>query len=302
MVSYLTLILLMLSTAAGNRTWKETGAQTETRLQIAQTPYSQSRTVQANHQVRQLATLTHSQEIHSIAFTVDGKSLATVSKDQSTQWWDAHTGASLPGPPPADIAIKKIERTGCAAYETPDPFISKLPNSEELAFLARTPDNEMLLTQKGVGRTAYSSEWFILQLWDLATAELRMTSEKVRNVCSVFWSPNGENLILVGYSRTKTRLLDARTGHVKAKLPYDGCVSDSWFGSDGCEPWVFSEDSRLAMMEKTPLKLWNVRSGKLVAQLESARPPVRFSPTNSRIIATRSQNKKMAMLWEVLAQ
>ena len=127
-----------------------------------------------------------------------------------------------------------------------------------------------------------------------------MTSERVRGVCSVFWSRDGKLLILVGYGGSQTRFLDARTGHVKAKLPYGGCVSDSLFGSDGCEPWVISEDSRLAMMEKTPIKLWDIKSGVLVAELEGARPPVRFSPTNSGIIATRSKDKKKAILWEVV--
>lgn len=299
MVFWLTLIILVLSsTAAGNGALNVGGVQTEPRFLPAQTPFSQSRAMQSHLRVRQVATLNHNQEIQYIEFTVDGKFVATES-DQSVRWWVTQTGATFHGPPTANIAIENIKRKGCT-YESYDPFLRKLPNSEELQFVSRSPDNKMLVTQKVVGRSSVY-DWLVLQFWDLATAELRLTSERIRNVCKVYWSRDGESLILVSYRGSKTRFLDAGTGQVKAKLPYDGCVSDSWFGSDGCEPWVISEDSRLAMMEKTPIKLWDIKTGELLAELEGARPPVRFSPTNGRIIATRSRDKKQAILWEVLA-
>jgi len=300
MVFWLTLILLVLSgTAAGNGALNDGGVQTKPRFLPAQTPFSQSHAMQSHVRVRQVATPTHNQEIRYIEFTVDGKFVSTQS-DQSVRWWDTQTGATFHGPPTADVAIKNTRRTGCF-YGSQDPFLRKLPNAEELESLSRSPDKKLLLTQKVVGRSSVK-DWFVVQLWDLTTAELRMTSDKVRGVCSVFWGRNGEFLILVGYGGSETRFLEVRTGHVKAKLPYGGCVSDSMFGSDGCEPWVISEDSRLAMMEKTPIKLWDLKTGELVAELEGARPPVRFNPTNSRIIATRSNDKKKAILWEVLAR
>lgn len=297
MVSWLTLILLGLSTATSKGASPAVGLQIEARVQIAQTTASQSRKTQANQRVLQVATLSHNQEILYIEFTVDGKFVSTQSA-QSTRWWDTQTGATFHGPQTADVAIKNTRRTGCF-YGSEDPLLRKLPNAEELESLSRSPDKKTLLTQKVVGRSSVE-DWFVVQLWDLTTAELRMTSERVRRVCSVFWSRDGESLILGGFRGSQTRFLDVRTGQVRAKLPYDGCMSDSWFGSDGCEPWVISEDSKLAMMEKTPIKLWDIKSGELVVELESARPPVRFSPTNSRIIATRSKDKKKAILWEVV--
>ena len=165
MVVWLTLILLVLSTATRKGASSMDDLQEDARVQV-QTTVSQSRKPQANQRVRQVATLNNTLEILYIEFTADGKFVSTQS-DQSVRWWDTQTGATFHGAPNADVVIKNTRRTGCF-YGSQDPFLRKLPNAEELESVSRSPDKKMLLTQKVVGRSSVE-DWFVVQLWDLAT-------------------------------------------------------------------------------------------------------------------------------------
>ena len=215
------------------------------------------------------------------------------------RWWDVQTGASVARPKSYDGGKIQAYIQSEVDEEKVDQLLSKLQSEREVRVLERSPDNRMLLTQRNVSNEFPPGGWWVLQFWDLTTGDLRVTSDKVRFSTQVFWSPDCATLVLVGFGGTKTRLLDARTGRVKAKLPYEGCVSDRLFGSTGCEPWIFSDDSRLLLMQKGPLKLWAAETGALIVELESARPPAVFSPTNNRLIATLSKDNKKALLWEV---
>jgi len=105
---------------------------------------------------------------------------------------------------------------------------------------------------------------------------------------------------LEGWQRTKARLLNASTGRVIAKLPYEACSRDSWFGDSDCATFSFSADSSVFLKEKKPLQLWNAKTDELVAQLKHARPPAVFSPTARATLVTRGKDKQTALIWEVI--
>ena len=284
----LTIILLAVILAANNFAGRAHDSQTRER-----------RTRDAR--VRQLITLTDTQKIVDIAFTTDGRFVATTSADQSKRWWNAETGVESTAPGSA-LADNTVARKPCAMYGDRDPFLAQLPNGKEFSAVSRSRDNSLLLTQKSVDESSSIYGWFTLQIWDTATAQLRMTSEKLRFTCAVYWNPDGESLIVVPYARNQTRLVDARTGRVKAKLTHEGCTGDSLFGGGGCEPWVFSSDGGLGIKQTSPIKIWNTKTGELITELKNTAPPAVFSPANSRVVATLSRDSRKVTLWEVVGK
>jgi WD40 repeat protein len=309
-----TVILLALNLAATNSAVKSYASQTRERRTRDATiskaapagllteSVPQNARGRQSARVRQLATLTNTQKIVDIAFTTDGRFVAITSTDQTKRWWNVETGVeatapNLAVPAPANNAIMQ---KSCAMFANRDPFLDRLPGGKELSTVSRSPDNKLLLTQRSVDGSSGIYGWFTLQIWDTATAQLRMTSEKLRAACAVYWSPDRETLIVVPYDRNQTRLVDALTGRVKAKLSHEGCTSDAVFGGGGCEPWVFSNDGGQAVKQTSPIKLWNAKTGELIAEFKNTAPPAVFSPTNSRVFATRSSDATKVVVWELL--
>lgn len=251
--------------------------------------------------VRQLATLTNTQRIVDIAFTTDGRFVVITSADQTKRWWNVETGAeaAIPNSVVPTLADNALMRKSCAMFADRDLFLDQLPGGKELSTVSRSPDNKLLITQKSVDGSSSIYGWFTLQIWDTSTSKLRMTSEKMRAACAVYWSPDLETLIVVPYDRNKTRLVDARTGRVKMKLTHEGCTSDAVFGGGGCEPWVFSNDGGIAIKQTSPIKLWNTKTGELIAELKNTAPPAVFSPANSRVFVTLSSDNRNVVVWEL---
>ena len=138
-----------------------------------------------------------------------------------------------------------------------------------------------------------------LTVRQLASGEELSTMEIPEGgVQKIFWSPD-EKTIAVMASRFDTRLLDVASGRENGRLRVDHCWPDTWIGSDGCEPFRFSADGAVVLKDKRPIKLWYVRTASLISELPRARTPALFSPTDARLLATRSDNKKNVLLWRL---
>jgi WD40 repeat protein len=253
------------------------------------------------------ATLTgHSKTIDRIAFSPDGKLVTTSSEDLTVRMWDVQTGnlkAILTGEDKA-----KWERDRwyynwpyIQAREFPDAFVGRLKGALDngAAKLAISPDKQLIITVRHKNPGAFHRRE-LMELWDVATGEIKLTfAELPYGITTVSWSPEGKSIIVEGSGRTKTRLMDVQTGRVKATLPYERCTSDSWFGDNECAPFFFNADGSVFSKERHPLKLWDSNTGQLLAELKSARPPARFSPTDPGLLVTRSKDKRAALVWEV---
>lgn len=165
--------------------------------------------------------------------------------------------------------------------------------------MAFSPDSKMLLTtiRKPTYRTM--GDWDEFKLYDIATGQLRVTFERSyvafdRN--ELQWSADGHTIMI---ARGSAQVLDARTGKVKAHINYDACVSDRIFGDDHCQPFILSADGRIATKVTNPIRLWSGDNGALLTTLDEAHAPAQFSPTDPRMLVTRSKDTKTALLWEV---
>jgi WD40 repeat protein len=162
-----------------------------------------------------------------------------------------------------------------------------------------SPDSKFILTTwRGDPFKLTRSETSSLKLWDAATGRLVRSFDGLPAPYLVFWSPDAAKLVVIGAGEAKTRLIDVGAGRVVAKLPWDGCVYDSFFGG-GCDPFVFSADSRLTLKLKGELRLFSTETGEQVAALPDTNRRAAFHPTDPHLLAARSKDKRTIYLFEL---
>ncbi len=160
---------------------------------------------------RLLRTLRHLDAVWAVAFSPDGKVLASSSGIGLNQpgkngWiggdvrlWDADTGELL----------QTLER----------------PNAAHQCSLAFSPDGSLLATGDGPDGDVL--------VWDTRTGEARRLQGHERSVYAAAFSPKG-TLLATGSRDRTVRLWDAGTGTLKATLPgHDSTVQGITFTADG---------------------------------------------------------------------
>ena len=197
-----------------------------------------------------------------------------------------------------------LNRPNLVVEDSPVVYVGELKRQLDNGAdrLSISPDGRMVLTARDKNPNKLFDRSEVMELWDVATGELKLTLERMPQGSSrVYWSPDGKSVIVQGSGRTKSRLFDLATGRVKAKLPYGSCTADSWFGhDDDCNNFAFNLDGSVFVKEKNPVKLWSARTGQLLAELKSARVPLVFSPTDKALFVTSSKDGTTIFLWEIL--
>jgi WD40 repeat protein len=162
-----------------------------------------------------------------------------------------------------------------------------------------SPDSRQILTTWRDDPFKWVGDSSSLKLWDAQTGELIRSFDNLPAPYQVFWSPDGGRVVINGYAKTKTRVLNLRDGAVVARLPWEGCTPDSWFGDGGCDPFIFNADGRVTLKLKGELKLFNTADGELLAALRDTDRRAAFHPTDPRLIAARSRDKRSVHLFEL---
>ena len=250
-----------------------------------------------------------STEPFTVSFVADGQRILTASEGKATQLWDVGTGKLIdtypantndPYYPRENVPLVSLDKDFLISgdvniYGTDRGRLLTSITGESIP-ISFSPDGKSVLTvsydpaEKSRHRQSYLSSRKIDDGKEL------MAFQVPEGIHKIFWSPDGKAMAIMGLE-FHPRVIDAVTGREYGRLPYDNCWPYTMCGSDGCEPIRFSADGAVLLKEKEPIKLWDTKTISLIAVLKAARSPAVFSPTNSQLLATRSEDKKSVLLW-----
>jgi WD40 repeat protein/energy-coupling factor transporter ATP-binding protein EcfA2 len=244
----------------------------------------------------------HTGQLQGVAFSLDGKLLATASRDTTARLWDATAGKQrgqpLRGHEDAVLDVTFSPDGGLLATAGRDGTVRLWDvasgkqhgkpltgHTEPVNAVAFSPDGKLLATA-GRDKTA--------RLWDATSGKQgRILTGHEDAVLDVAFSPDGK--LLATASRDKTaRLWDATSGKQGRTLTgHTEPVNGVAFSPDGTLLATVSTDETV--------RLWNVASGKQHGQPltghTNAVQDVAFSP-DGKLLATASADQT-ARLWDV---
>ncbi|MBO0719933.1 MAG: PD40 domain-containing protein [Blastocatellia bacterium] len=273
------------------------------------------------------STLQHDYSIFAVAFSPDGKRLATVSVDHAVKLWDVATrlemltiNRDLPdgnqhvtGDPGNKLweATTAKEKTNLNGYVV-HPSVAFSPDGKKLLTggsdcNARVWDavtGQVLLTLGGHSKAVYSVAFspdgrrlatasidHTVKLWDAANGDELFTLNGDSIVTSVSFSPDGKRLA-TGSGDSAIRLWDVDTGKILLTLKgHSDVVGSMAFSPDGKQLASGSYDNTV--------KLWDAATGKKLLTINGHSDivySVAFSPDGKRL-ATASQDRTVK-LWD----
>jgi WD40 repeat protein len=207
----------------------------------------------------------HEGAVHDLAYTPDGRHLATTGFDGTVRVWDVATGAPV-----------RILRPG------PSSFTS----------VAFSPDGTCLAAVQGSGQYVPKDSGVVI-LWDWkADREVRRLEGQTGGAHSIAFSHDGHRLAAAGYDGT-ARIWDVATGAVRHILTVR---------ADGTCGVAFSPDDRILATSHGSgvINLWDATTGELRKTLTGHRRVVTcvaFSPDGSRLASSGWDST--ARIWEV---
>jgi uncharacterized protein YjiK len=239
----------------------------------------------------------HTGSVMCLAFSPDGQTLASSSRDKTIKLWDPRTGElrQTLAPHAADVycvawSPKSDVFASCSADQTIRLWDAKTlqvlralnGHTGIVRWVAFSPDAKTLASV-GLDKT--------VRLWDVTTGELKRTmTGHAAGVKTIAWFPDGSTLVTGSIDKT-VRLWNAVAGHQQAVLE----------GHTGpLETVAVSPDGRLVASSSNDatVRLWDAKTAKPLRVLkghDGEVDSVTFSP-DGQTLATGAKDKTIK-LW-----
>jgi WD40 repeat protein len=250
----------------------------------------------------------HTGSVYSVAFSPDGRLLASGSSDETIKLWDVATGRevrTLSGHTDNVRSVafspdgRLLASGSCGQRDSSGDCIQDeiklwdVATGREVRTLSGHTDNVRSVAFSPDGRLLASGSWPEIKLWDVATGrEVRTLSGHTYGVSSVAFSPDGR-LLASGSLDETIKLWDVASGSLVRTLSGH---------TDNVRSVAFSPDGRLLASGSTDatIKLWDVATGREVRTLSGHTDEVNsvaFSP-DGRLLASGSDDETIK-LWDV---
>ena len=239
----------------------------------------------------------HTADVWSVAFSPDGKTLASGSYDKTIRLWDVATGKTL------NTLTGHTETVTDVAFSPDGTTLASGSNDTTVRLWdVATGETRHTLSNSGyyVNSVAFSPDGKILasnygdtiRLWDVAAGEIRYTLTDTDSALNITFSPDGKTLTCTnGTGDSTIRLWDVATGETRHTLTdHTNWVRSVAFSPDG---------KTLASGSSAEIHLRDVASGETrhtLTWIDSS--PAGFSP-DGKAIATRGGST--IWLWDVAA-
>ena len=246
-------------------------------------------------------------EVDSVAFSPDGKTLASGGMDSNIRLWNIGSGKlkkTLSGHF-GFIKCLTFSPDGKTLASGSDDKAILLWNTEtgkHVAFLAERMDTITCISFSQDGSMlAGGSTDSNIHLWDVVTVNPKMTfTGHVDEISNVVFSPDGSTILSVSWDST-VRLWDVNTGEQKrivaGRLEEHGHINywgTAWFTSDGIPVAIRNDHDRM--------HLWDIIKGQYMKSLKGHSSYVKSFPlsANRQTLATNSADGTV-LLWDLNA-
>jgi hypothetical protein len=240
----------------------------------------------------------HTDWVNSVAFSPDGRSALSGSKDETLKLWDVATGAEIRvfvghGSSVDSVAFSPDGRTALSGGSDDEIKVWDVATGKELRAFSDRHSNKYVLSYafSPDRRSVLSGNHDgTLKLSDVATGkEIRFFVGHGHSVDSVAFSPDGRKALSGG--RHKVQLWDVATGEEVGS--FAGYATSVAFSPDGRSALFAGGDC---------CKLWNLATGKEICTFKGVSREVTsvvFSPDGRRALS--GSQRHTLRLWDVAA-